>query len=59
MGMLMEKKCEVQSDPYYYGMNELPDLMVIVTPLMKDNFKLFGHWVGFDLTYNIIQDRNQ
>ena len=40
-------------------MNELPDLMVIVSPLMKENFRHFGHWMGFDFTYNIIQERNK
>lgn len=55
----MEKNYEIQSDPYYYGMNELPDLLIAVSPLMKDNFNLYGHWMGFDFTYNIIQEVNQ
>jgi hypothetical protein len=58
MDLMMEKKYEVQSDPFHYGMNELPDLMLVVTPLMKENFSLYGHWMGFDFTYNIIQDVN-
>jgi hypothetical protein len=32
------KSFEVQTDPFYYGMNELPDLMIVVSPLMKENF---------------------
>ena len=40
-------------------MEELPNLLVMVSPLMKENFELFGHWMGFDFTYNIIQDRNK
>ena len=37
-------------------MNELPDLMIIVTPLMKENFKRFGHWVSFDYTFKLVQE---
>jgi hypothetical protein len=53
---LEEKEYDVQSDPYYYGMNELPNLMIVITPLMKENFKKFGEWMGFDFTFNIIQE---
>ena len=57
--MLNGKNYDIQSDPYYYDMNELPDLLVVVTPLMKENYKLYGHWVGFDLTFNLIQEKNK
>jgi hypothetical protein len=52
---MVERKYDVQSDPYYHGMNEIPDLLVIATPLMKDNFNNFGQWMGFDFTFNLIQ----
>lgn len=51
-----EKKYDIHSDPYYFGMNELPDLMIVVTPLMKENYKKFGDWMGFDFTFNLIQE---
>ena len=54
----MEKKYEVLTDPYEHGMNRLPDLMIVITPAMKENFKLYGQWLGFDFTYNIIQGTN-
>jgi hypothetical protein len=46
----------LQTDPYYYGINELPDLMIAVSPLMKENFRRFGDWMGFDFTFNLIQE---
>lgn len=36
-------------------MEELPDLMIVVTPLMKDNYKRFGHWISFDFTFKLVQ----
>jgi hypothetical protein len=30
--------------------------MIIVTPLMKENFKRFGNWMGFDFTFNLVQE---
>ena len=30
--------------------------MIIVTPLMKENFKKFGNWMGFDFTFNLVQE---
>jgi hypothetical protein len=53
---LDERKYEIHSDPYYFGMNELPDLMIVVSPLMKENFRKFGDWMGFDFTFNLIQE---
>jgi hypothetical protein len=55
---LMEKKFDVQSDPFFYGMNELPNLIIIVTPLMRENAITFGQWMGFDMTYNLVQEKN-
>ena len=40
-------------------MNELPDLIIIVSPQMKENFQLYGDWMGFDFTYNIVQGVNE
>jgi hypothetical protein len=54
--LLNEKQYEIHSDSYYFGMNELPDLMIVVTPLMKENFGKFGDWMGFDFTFNLIQE---
>ena len=39
-------------------MNELPALMIIVTPKMKDNFEKYGNWIGFDFTFNLIQENH-
>ena len=39
-------------------MNELPALMLVVTPKMKENFEKFGDWVGFDFTFNMIQEKH-
>jgi hypothetical protein len=46
----------MQADPFYYGMNELPDLMIAVSPLMRENYKRFGDWMGFDFTFNLVQE---
>lgn len=52
---LHSKDCEIRSDPFYENMSEPPSLMIIVTPKMKENFIKYGHWVGFDFTFNLIQ----
>ena len=57
--LLNEKKCDIHSDPYEYGMDHLPNLMIIVSPLMKENFLKFGDWMGFDLTYHLIQEKSE
>ena len=57
--LLDVKKCEIHSDPFEYGMEKLPDLMLIVSPLMKQNFLKFGDWMGFDLTYHLIQEKSE
>ncbi len=57
--MLAEKKCDIHSEPYEYGMDKLPNIMIIVSPLMKENFQRFGDWMGFDLTYNLIQEQTE
>lgn len=36
-------------------MTDLPALMIIVTPKMKENFVRYGNWVGFDFTFNLVQ----
>ena len=33
--------------------------MVIISPQMKQNFLLYGDWMGFDFTYNIVQGVNE
>lgn len=30
--------------------------MIAVSPQMKNNFRKFGDWVGFDFTFNLVQD---
>ena len=35
----------------------LPNILVIITPMMKKNFKKFGQVVGFDLTFSLIKER--
>jgi hypothetical protein len=52
---LNEKDCEIRSHPFYENMTELPSLMLVATPKMKENFHKYGHWVGFDFTFNLIQ----
>ena len=37
-------------------MEELPDLLVVTSLSMKEQFEQFGQWVYFDTTYNIIRD---
>lgn len=32
--------------------------MIIITEKMKTNFEKYGDWVGFDLTFNIIQEKH-
>jgi len=56
---LNEKDCETRSYPYYENMNELPELMLIVTPKMKENFEKYGNWVGFDFTFNLVQENHE
>lgn len=36
-----------------------PDLLLLTTPHMKENFQKYGETVGFDLTYNIIREKPQ
>jgi len=33
--------------------------MVVVTPQMKENFYRYGHWIGFDFTFNLVQEKYQ
>ena len=35
-------------------MNYEPDLTIIISELMKQNYKRFGQWTTFDFTYNIV-----
>lgn len=30
--------------------------MLIVTPKMKNNFYKYGNWMGFDFTFNVVQE---
>ena len=47
--------CDIRSEPFLEDMNELPHLMIVVTPKMKDNFVKYENWVGFDFTFNLVQ----
>lgn len=50
--------CDIRSDPFSENMDELPELMVVVTPKMKQNFHKYGNWVGFDFTFNLVQENH-
>lgn len=50
--------CDIRSDPFSENMNELPELMMVVTPKMKENFHKYGNWVGFDFTFNMVQENH-
>jgi hypothetical protein len=41
-------------DPYPIEAGQLPRVIVLVSPLMKMNMKLYGQTVCYDLTYNVI-----
>ena len=42
--------------PYELDSNRLPDLLIIITPLMKKNYQRYGQFTSFDLTFNMIKD---
>ena len=42
--------------PYELDANRLPDLLIIITPLMKKNYQRYGQFTSFDLTFNLIKD---
>jgi hypothetical protein len=48
---------EIQSEPFEFEMNELPDILVLVHPLMKEKFQRYGNCVGFDTTYHTIKEK--
>ena len=48
--------CDIRSDPFFEGMNELPQVMIVVTPKMKESFQKYGNWIGFDFTFNLVQE---
>ena len=33
--------------------------MLVVTPKMKENFQKFGDWIGFDFTFNLVQEKHK
>ena len=45
-------------DPFPIPPNSLPKIIVVISPQMNKNFKLYGEnlSVCYDLTYNLIQD---
>jgi hypothetical protein len=53
---LNSMNCDIRSDPFFEGMNEWPQLMIVATPKMKDYFHKYGNWVGFDFTFNLVQE---
>jgi hypothetical protein len=30
--------------------------MIVVTPKMRENFFKYGEWLGFDFTFNLVQE---
>ena len=48
-------------DPFPIPPNSLPGIIVVISPQMKKNFKLYGEnlSVCYDLTYNLIQEVNE
>lgn len=38
-------------------MNELPELLLLVSPEMKSMFHKYGTFMGFDLTFHTIKER--
>lgn len=48
----------VSISPYELGSNKLPDLLIIITPLMRKNFEKYGRdqFTSFDFTFNLIKD---
>jgi hypothetical protein len=50
--------CDIRSDPFSESMDELPELMIVVSPKMKRNFEKYGNWVGFDFTFNLVQENH-
>jgi hypothetical protein len=51
----------VSLDPFPIPPNSLPKIIVVISPQMKKNFKLYGEnlSVCYDLTYNLIQEVNE
>ena len=46
----------ISISPYELDSNRLPDLLIIITPLMKKNYQRYGQFTSFDLTFNMIKD---
>ena len=36
---------------------DLPNVLLIVTPQMKELYYKYGQYVGFDLTFSLIMDK--
>lgn len=34
---------------------ELPNVLLVISPQMKELFYKYGHYVGFDLTFSLIR----
>jgi hypothetical protein len=37
----------------------LPNILLVVTPKMKDKYRRFGQAVGFDLTFSVVKERTK
>jgi hypothetical protein len=42
--------------PYPVDDGQLPEIIVLVSPQMKENMKLYGQTICYDLTYNVISE---
>ena len=36
---------------------DLPNVLLIVTPQMKELYHKYGHYIGFDLTFSLIKEK--
>lgn len=53
---LEKKDYDLSVDPFPLTEGQLPRILVVISPQMKENFKQYGQTVSYDLTYNIIRD---
>jgi len=50
----------ISTDPFERNFESLPELLMIISPLMMRNYELYGagQFCAFDLTFHLIRDRH-
>ena len=47
---------EIRYAPFPLPGNSIPDIFLVATPKMIENFDKFGQFCSFDITYNLIKE---